>query len=181
MLASSDQRYVKLVRFLLDGKGIGVVASVSPDAAADAVGGGPADVVVIDAGGVTEGLRIANVTRARRPETAVVLVGENAADRAPARNADLREVGGHRRRHRRDHGGCWQGRVTSEGSEHDSRRTNRSTVPAEAGLIPQHPTDSTSLMASVAAAGEKTAETRPIAGVSARPARLEEAHRALLC
>jgi uncharacterized protein len=84
VLASSDQRYVKLVRFLLDGKGIGVVASVAPDAAADAVGGGPADVVVIDAGGVTEGLRIANVARARRPETAVVLVGENAADRAPA-------------------------------------------------------------------------------------------------
>jgi uncharacterized membrane protein (UPF0127 family) len=84
VLASSDQRYVKLVRFLLDGKGIGVVASVAPDAAADAVGGGPADVVVIDAGGVTEGLRIASVARARRPETAVVLVGENADDRAPA-------------------------------------------------------------------------------------------------
>jgi uncharacterized membrane protein (UPF0127 family) len=83
VLASSDQRYVKLVRFLLDGKGIGVVASVAPDAAPDAVGGGPADVVLIDAGGVTEGLRIANVARARRPETAVVLVGENTADRAP--------------------------------------------------------------------------------------------------
>jgi len=84
VLASSDQRYLKLVRFLLDGKGIGVVASVAPEAAADAVGGGPADVVVIDAGGVTEGLRIANVARARRPETAVVLVGENASERAPA-------------------------------------------------------------------------------------------------
>jgi hypothetical protein len=83
VLASRDQRYVKLVRFLLDGKGIGVVASVAPDAAPDAVGGGSADVVLIDAGGVTEGLRIANVARARRPETAVVLVGENAADRAP--------------------------------------------------------------------------------------------------
>lgn len=83
VLASSDQRYVKLVRFLLDGKGIGVVASVAPDAAPDAVGGGAADVVLIDAGGVTEGLRIANVARARRPETAVVLVGENTADRAP--------------------------------------------------------------------------------------------------
>lgn len=84
VLASSDQRYVKLVRFLLDGKGIGVVASVPPDAAADAVADGRADAVVIDAGGVTEGLRIANVARARRPETAVVVVGENAADRAPA-------------------------------------------------------------------------------------------------
>src|SRR6476646_2771572 len=56
VLASSDQRYVKLVRFLLDSKGIGVVASVAPDAAADAAGGGAADVVLIDAGGVTEGL-----------------------------------------------------------------------------------------------------------------------------
>jgi len=84
VLASSDQRYVKLVRFLLDGKGIGVVASVSPDGAADAVGGGSADVVLIDAGGVTEGLRIANVARARRPETTVVLVGEDTADHAPA-------------------------------------------------------------------------------------------------
>ena len=33
---------------------------------------------------VTEGLRLANVTRARRPEATVVLVGEHAAERAPA-------------------------------------------------------------------------------------------------
>jgi hypothetical protein len=33
---------------------------------------------------MTEGLRLANVTRARRPEATVVLVGEDAADRAPA-------------------------------------------------------------------------------------------------
>jgi uncharacterized membrane protein (UPF0127 family) len=85
VLASRDQRYVKLVRFLLDGKGIDVVASVPPDGAADAAGGEAADVVVIDASGaVGEGLRLANVTRARRPETEVVLVGEHAADRAPA-------------------------------------------------------------------------------------------------
>lgn len=84
VLASRDQRYVKLVRFLLDGKGIDVVASVPPDGAADAVGGESPDVVVIDAGGaVGEGLRLANVTRARRPETEVVLVGEHAAGRAP--------------------------------------------------------------------------------------------------
>ena len=46
-------------------------------------GGEQADVVVIDAGPVTEGLRLANITRARRPETTVVLVGEDAADRSP--------------------------------------------------------------------------------------------------
>ncbi|HWO81067.1 DUF192 domain-containing protein [Gaiella sp.] len=84
VLASTDQRYLKLVRFLLDGKGIGVVASVPPQGAAEAAGGEAADVVVIDAGAMTEGLRLANVTRARRPEATVVLVGEDAADRAPA-------------------------------------------------------------------------------------------------
>jgi hypothetical protein len=83
VLASRDQRYLKLVRFLLDGKGIDVVASVPPQGAADAAGGESADVVVIDAGAVTEGLRLASVTRARRPEATVVLVGEQAADRAP--------------------------------------------------------------------------------------------------
>jgi uncharacterized protein len=84
VLGSSDQRYLKLVRFLLDGKGIGVVASVPPQGVAEAAGGESADVVLIDAGAVTEGLRLANVTRARRPEATVVLVGEDAADRAPA-------------------------------------------------------------------------------------------------
>ena len=84
VLASSDQRYVKLVRFLLDGKGIGVVADVPPQAAADAVDGKSADVVLIDAGALTEGLRIAHVARSRRPEATVVLVGEDAGERAPA-------------------------------------------------------------------------------------------------
>jgi DNA-binding NarL/FixJ family response regulator len=84
VLASKDQRYLKLVRFLLDGKGIDVVATVPPSGAADAAGGEAADVVVIDAGDtVGEGLRLANVTRARRPEATVVLVGEGAEDRSP--------------------------------------------------------------------------------------------------
>ncbi len=80
---ASDQRYLKLVRFLLDGKGIDVVASVPPSGAADAAGGEAADVVVIDTADTTvgEGLRLANVTRARRPEATVVLVGEQTADR----------------------------------------------------------------------------------------------------
>jgi uncharacterized membrane protein (UPF0127 family) len=84
VLASKDQRYLKLVRFLLDGKGIDVVASVPPAGAADAAGGESADVVVIDTGDMlTEGLRLANVTRARRPEATVVLVGERSEDRSP--------------------------------------------------------------------------------------------------
>ena len=32
----------------------------------------------------TEGLRLASITRARRPEATVVLVSEQATDRAPA-------------------------------------------------------------------------------------------------
>jgi len=84
VLASKDQRYLKLVRFLLDGKGIDVVASVPPSGAADAAGGESADVVVIDAGDtVTEGLRLANVTRARRPEATVLVVSEHAEERSP--------------------------------------------------------------------------------------------------
>ncbi|MCZ7590600.1 MAG: DUF192 domain-containing protein [Gaiella sp.] len=55
VLASSDQRYLKLVRFLLDGKGIDVVASVPPQRAAEVAGGESADVVLIDVGAVTEG------------------------------------------------------------------------------------------------------------------------------
>ena len=59
---------MKLVRFLLDGKGIDVVASVPPSGAADAAGGELADVVVIDTGDtIAEGLRLAHVTRVRRP------------------------------------------------------------------------------------------------------------------
>ena len=85
MLASRDQRYVKLVRFLLDGKGIDVVASVPPSGAADAAGGELADVVVIDTGDtIAEGLRLAHVTRVRRPEATVLLVGDRAGERAPS-------------------------------------------------------------------------------------------------
>jgi uncharacterized membrane protein (UPF0127 family) len=84
VLASKDQRYLKLVRFLLDGKGIDVVASVPPSGAAEAAGGEAADVVVIDTADTTvgEGLRLANVTRARRPEATVLLVGEHTSERS---------------------------------------------------------------------------------------------------
>ena len=83
VLASSDQRYLKLVRFLLDGKGIEVVATVPLNGVADAVGGEDADVAVIDTDALGEGLRLANITRARRPETAVVLVGDNPPEHPP--------------------------------------------------------------------------------------------------
>ncbi len=86
VLASSDQRYLKLVRFLLDGKGIEVVASVPLYGVADAAGGEDADVVVIDTDDA--GRRPAPRQRHARAAAgdAVVLVGEQPA-RAPAGRA----------------------------------------------------------------------------------------------
>ena len=55
-----------------------------PSGAADVAGGESADVVLIDAGDATEGLRLAHVTRARRPEATVLLVGENVPGAPPS-------------------------------------------------------------------------------------------------
>ena len=84
IVASDDHRFTKLARFLLDSHGIGVATTVTPDHLLRALDERP-DVVVLDAGEqLASTLRIANAARARRPETAIVLVGEGAAARAPA-------------------------------------------------------------------------------------------------
>lgn len=84
ILASEDQRFAKLARFLLDSHGIGVARTVAPDRLVGALDERP-DVVVLDAGErLATSLRIANAARARRPGTAIVIVGEGAAERAPA-------------------------------------------------------------------------------------------------
>jgi DNA-binding NtrC family response regulator len=84
IVASDDQRFAKLARFLLDSHGIGVARTVTPDRLVGALDERP-DVVVLDAGErLATSLRIANAARARRPGTAIVMVGEGAAERAPA-------------------------------------------------------------------------------------------------
>ncbi len=84
IVASEDQRFAKLARFLLDSHGIGVARTVAPDRLVGALDERP-DVVVLDAGErLATSLRIANAARARRPGTAIVMVGEGAAERAPA-------------------------------------------------------------------------------------------------
>jgi len=84
IVASDDQRFAKLARFLLDSHGIGVARTVAPDRLVGALDERP-DVVVLDAGErLATSLRIANAARARRPGTAIVMVGEGAAQRAPA-------------------------------------------------------------------------------------------------
>jgi hypothetical protein len=83
VIASNDPRFAKLARFLLDARGIGVSASVTPDRLVDALDDDP-DVVVLDAADqLAATLRIANAARARRPRATLVLVGEEAAKRAP--------------------------------------------------------------------------------------------------
>jgi uncharacterized protein len=85
ILASPDQRFTKLVRFLLDGRGIEVTATVPVDQVARAIEEERPMAVVLDAGDdLSAALRSANALRAAHPELPVVLAGEGAAERTPA-------------------------------------------------------------------------------------------------
>jgi uncharacterized membrane protein (UPF0127 family) len=84
VVASTDQRFAKLARFLLDGQGIVVADVVSPDRLARAVADDEPAVVLLDAGDeLGSALRLAHSVHARRPATSVVLVGEAAAAKSP--------------------------------------------------------------------------------------------------
>jgi uncharacterized membrane protein (UPF0127 family) len=83
VVASPDQRFSKLVRFLLDARGIEVTA-VPVDEVTRAVEEEHPVAVVLDTGDeLGAGLRSANALRAERPELHVVLAGEGAAERTP--------------------------------------------------------------------------------------------------
>ena len=85
VIASGDQRFSKLAHFLLDGRGIGVAAQVRPEELGEAVEDGEVNAVLLDAGaGLGDALRLSNAVRASRPDLPVVIVGEGAAERAPA-------------------------------------------------------------------------------------------------
>ncbi len=84
LVASSDPRFVKLARFLLEGRGI---ASGDQDVGA-AVSGSLAeadvDAILLDAGdSLGAGLRALNALRAQRPEIPIVLVAESPGDHPP--------------------------------------------------------------------------------------------------
>jgi uncharacterized protein len=84
LVASSDQRFVKLSRYLLGERRIGVAGTVAPSGLSSALRGDLPDAVLIDAGSeVGEGLRAANAVRARTPEVPVVVAAENGAERSP--------------------------------------------------------------------------------------------------
>ena len=85
LIASRDPRFTKLARFLLDGRGIAVTASVPVDRLVEELAdSGRVDVVLLDAGDeLADGLRAAGAVTAGSPGMAVVMVGEGAAERSP--------------------------------------------------------------------------------------------------
>jgi uncharacterized membrane protein (UPF0127 family)/CheY-like chemotaxis protein len=83
VLASDDQRFVKLTRFLLDGRGYGIAAQVRPGEIQTALEEG-GDALLLDAGnGLADALRLSNAIRAGWPDLPIVIVGEDAATRSP--------------------------------------------------------------------------------------------------
>lgn len=85
LVASADQRFVKLMRFLLEGRGIGVGDQTVPDALSGALAEGDVDAVLLDSGAsLGDGLRALNVARVQRPEVPVVLVAESPGPNDPS-------------------------------------------------------------------------------------------------
>jgi uncharacterized membrane protein (UPF0127 family)/CheY-like chemotaxis protein len=89
LIASADARFVKLARFLLEGRGITIEGQTVPVSLPDALVGANVDAnvdaVLLDAGAsLGDGLRALNNARAQRPDVPFVLVAEAPGDRAPA-------------------------------------------------------------------------------------------------
>jgi len=87
LVASRDARFVKLARFLLDGKGIETAAAVPSDRlTATLTRDAEIDAVVLDAhDSLASSLTAANAARAVRPEVPIIIVAESlSAERSPA-------------------------------------------------------------------------------------------------
>jgi uncharacterized protein len=84
LVVSRDPRFVKLARFLFEGRDLEVEELAAPDRAFDAVRDTQADVVVLDGGDDVAGvLRNANRLRAQRPEIPIVVAADSGG-RSPA-------------------------------------------------------------------------------------------------
>ena len=87
ILASRDARFVKLARFLLDGKGIEAAATVPNEKLSQTLETeDEVDAVILDAhDAIAETLVTANAARVLRPEVPILIVGEtSASERSPA-------------------------------------------------------------------------------------------------
>ncbi len=84
LVASSDQRFVKLARFLLEGRGIAVGDQSVANALGDSLGDADVDAVLIDAReSIGDGLRAFNKAHVERPELPIVVVAESHAEHPP--------------------------------------------------------------------------------------------------
>jgi len=84
LVASTDQRFIKLSRFLLEGRGIAVGDQPVQVALAGSLAEADIDALLLDAGAsIGEGMRALNAARVQRPEIPVVLVLDAPGDRAP--------------------------------------------------------------------------------------------------
>ena len=84
LVASGDQRFVKLSRFLLEGKGIAVGDQSVTAALGGSLEDADVDAVLLDgATSMADGLRALTAARAQRPELPMVLVAETPGPRPP--------------------------------------------------------------------------------------------------
>jgi uncharacterized membrane protein (UPF0127 family)/CheY-like chemotaxis protein len=77
LVASRDPRFVRLARFLLEGRELDVHELTSPERLPEAVLDSELDIAILDcASEIADALRTANAARARRPEVPVVLAAD---------------------------------------------------------------------------------------------------------
>src|SRR5262245_1965487 len=78
LVASSDPRFVKLARFLLENRGIAVGDQTVPVSLSGSLEEADVDAVLLDAReSVSDGLRAMNEARVQRPDVPIVLVAES--------------------------------------------------------------------------------------------------------
>jgi uncharacterized protein len=84
LIASRDPRFVKLARFLLEGRDLEVDELTTPEKLSDAIQDPELDLAVLDGGAdVASALRNANRTRALRPDVPIVVAADTGG-RSPA-------------------------------------------------------------------------------------------------
>jgi uncharacterized protein len=84
LVASRDPRFVKLARFLLEGRDLEVQELTTPERLPEAVIEPDIDLVLLDGGGaVADALRTANAARVKRPEVPVAVAADSGG-RSPA-------------------------------------------------------------------------------------------------
>ena len=77
LVASRDPRFIRLARFLLEGRDLDVEELTTPERLPDAVLEPNLDLAVLDGGSaVADALRTANAARARRPEVPIVIAAD---------------------------------------------------------------------------------------------------------